>query len=463
MNLLLGIDLGTSYFKVGLFDSAGKLRGLGRVAVDAESPQPDRRELPVGQFWSLLRQALAHALHEAGATAREIVALSYSSQANTFLLLDGRDEPLTPFVLWTDARVETVNAELAAFSQTEDFGYRAGFKGFTLHSAPAKCVWFRENRPDLWQRTRRIMTISDYFVFALTGERVGDAGTAALLGLYDLTTQAWSTAALQAGGLETEKFSTPLRPGSAGGRTTAAAEGLMGLPPGLPMAVGSLDHHVAALGSGLGSLADISISTGTVLAALTLTDRVVPQPRTFHGPHFEGTGFFRLTFDTKGAGQLDEYQRTYAPGRSIEELVAAAGAVSAGSRSVGQPRRKALLQEHGVFVRNLLEEIASTHRTLVHRLVGPGGNHRIVATGGGARSALWLQIKADMLDLPIVTPQSPERACLGAAMLASVAGGVHPSVGSASTAMCQPGHLFQPVPAHVRLYRDWPATPAPQS
>src|ERR1017187_3330883 len=106
MSLLLGIDLGTSYFKVGLFDAAGALKGLGRAAVEKDVPAPRRSQLPVPRFWSLLRRALTEALTQAGANAREIAAVSYSSQTNSFVLLDRADSPLTPIVLWTDERAE---------------------------------------------------------------------------------------------------------------------------------------------------------------------------------------------------------------------------------------------------------------------------------------------------------------------------------------------------------------------
>ena len=96
MSLLLGVDLGTSYFKVGLFDAFGALKGLGRAAVEKDVPLPGRAELPVPRFWAVLRQVLAEALTQAGAEAREIAAVSYSSQTNSFVLLDRADLPLTP-------------------------------------------------------------------------------------------------------------------------------------------------------------------------------------------------------------------------------------------------------------------------------------------------------------------------------------------------------------------------------
>src|SRR3954468_21602272 len=115
MSLLLGIDLGTSYFKIGLFDEVGALKGLGRVAVNKINPAPGRCELAVEEFWSALRRGLDEALAQANATSRDIAGLSYSSQASTFLLLDGHDAPLTSFIVWLDRRGEPVEAELAAF------------------------------------------------------------------------------------------------------------------------------------------------------------------------------------------------------------------------------------------------------------------------------------------------------------------------------------------------------------
>lgn len=445
MSLLLGIDLGTSYFKVGLFDPTGSLKGLGRVAVDAVSPEPGRFELPVEAFWDRLRRGLAEALRQAGATANEIAGVSYSSQANTFLLLDEADAPLTPLILWTDNRGEPVDAAMARLAGTEGFQRTVGFAGLTGGFAVAKWRWFRANRPELWQRTRRLMTISDYFTFALTGERVGDASTGALLGMYDLTAQRWWGEALRVFEGDPEQLSVPLPPGSPGGRTVARAAELLGLPAGLPLAVGGLDHHVAALGSGLGRFAEISISTGTVLAAIALVDDVAPVAGCYHGPHFDGRGFFRLAFDPRGAGQLEEYQRRFAPERSIEQLLALAARVPAGGKPGAGAGALRSEHDHGAAVRQLLESIAMTHRALVQSVVGARRVNRIVATGGGARSPLWLQIKADIIGVPVVTPTCPELACLGAAALAGVAAGEFKDVAEASARMVHESGCFRPV------------------
>ena len=126
MKLFLGIDLGTSYFKVGVFDEQGQTRGLGRLGVEPVAPVPGHAELPVDQFWRLLRAGVGTALKMAAATPSDIAGVSYSSQANTFVLLGKGDEPLTPFILWTDKRVAALDPDLVEFSCSVQFGEATG-------------------------------------------------------------------------------------------------------------------------------------------------------------------------------------------------------------------------------------------------------------------------------------------------------------------------------------------------
>lgn len=450
MALLLGIDLGTSYFKVGLFDENGAIKGLGRVPVDKLTPEPGRCELPVDAFWAALRRGLGEALTEAGATSKEIVALSYSSQASTFVLLDERDSPLTPLVIWTDTRGAPVLPEFSAFAGTDDFARRIGFNGLSPQSAVTKLRWFQRHASDVWARARRVMSISDYFTFALTGERVGDSSAVAFLAMYDLAQGAWWPEALRIFGVAQEQLSTPLQPGSPCGRTRPKATELLGVPASIPFAVGALDHHVAAIGSGLERLADLSISTGTVLAALALVDTMTPQSGCYHGRHCDGLRFWRLAFDANGAGQLEDYQRRAAPDHTIEELLALAARAPEGIAWRGAAT------DHGGAVRAILERVSATHRDLVKTVVGPASGviRSVVATGGGARSPLWLQINANLLGVPVVTPACPERACLGAAAFAAVAAGMYPGIAEATAVMVQPQRVFEPEPGAVARYRE---------
>jgi sugar (pentulose or hexulose) kinase len=208
--------------------------------------------------------------------------------------------------------------------------------------------------------------------------------------------------------------------------------------------VGALDHHAAAIGSGVGTLADLSISTGTVLAALMLVDAVEPIAGCYHGPHVDGARFYRLAFDPDGAGQLERFQRRHGDGRSIEELLALAAGAPVGGNVIAPADAPRNDVELGIAVRAILERVSATHRRLVSEVLAGRAVKSIVATGGGSRSPLWLQINADTLGVPVVTPTSPERACLGAAAFAAVAAGVHPSLPAALSAMVHPGRTYEP-------------------
>lgn len=436
MEIVLGVDLGTSYFKLGLFDCDGKLHGLGRVAVETDKGDGTRCELPTERFWAALREGLRSALEQASADAEDIVALAYSSQANTFVLLDENHQPLTPLILWSDRRVSEADPAVTRIWQRDDFSNIAGLGiGESPELAVAKLKWFQREQPEIWAKTNRIMTISDYFTCALTGKPVGDASTASLLGIVDVQQLKWWDDALDLLGLSVEQLSQPLRPGTAVGCVSTEGAKCLGVSCGIPFCVGGLDHYVAAVGAGVGTIAPLSESTGTVLACLGLTDLFEPAENVSVGPGHSDCGYYRFAFGDNGAGALEWYQEKHAPQSSIAELVELAQSVPPGCDGlIALPcpqkhsqlegfKNRAAIHRPAHFARAIMESVAASLRDLVDDLCPQGRPERIVATGGGAVSDLWLQIKADLLGVEFVRTQCHEPACQGAAMFAAVAAG----------------------------------------
>ncbi len=218
MDLVLGIDLGTSYFKAGVFDPQGRMRGLGRIATRIDRPADRRAEMPVAAFWVTLAQAVQTALAEANAAGSHVAAVSYSSQANTFLLLDETDQPLTPLILWTDQRSGEVPSSLRALWEREEILRVTGMGiGGSPAMAFAKLVFLKNERPDLWKRVARVATISDYLTYVLTGEATGDQGTAELTAAWDVVAERWWADVLACAGLAEAHMARPTRPGLRGG------------------------------------------------------------------------------------------------------------------------------------------------------------------------------------------------------------------------------------------------------
>ena len=434
MEYVLGIDLGTSYFKQGLFDRDGNCFGISRVTVEKDIGDGTACELPTERFWKLLQNSLKDACKQAKVEPAEIKAIGYSSQANSFVLLDNSDLPLTPLILWPDERSKQIYTEVKQLWKREDFLQTTGLGiGCSNQLCINKLLWFKENRPDIWEKTSHIMTISDYLTFSLTGQYAGDAGTASLLGLLDLQELKWWDEAFDILGIDGSMFSEPLRPGTVAGSICKSGQELLGLKTTIPFAVGSLDHHIAAIGAGVGQIADMSESTGTVLACVNFTKKYNPKKNICIGPGIKRESFYQLAFNENGASALEWYQKKYAPNLSIEQLVQMAEKIKPGCDNlVALPSAnqyenltgfKNLTDKHnhGYFVRAIMESTAKSLAELVNELCKERKPKPIVATGGGAKSGLWLKIKADMLGAEFITIECDEPACKGAAILAAAA------------------------------------------
>ena len=467
MDLVLGIDLGTSYFKMGLFDREGRIRGLGRVFLPKDTDNGSRCEVPVERFWKVLHEGIVEACELADAQPTDIVALAYSSQASTFVLLDANDEPLTPLIVWLDRRAKKVYPRLRQLWDRADFLEVTGLGITGLEVGTVKLCWFLNEEPEIWRRVKRVMTITDYLVYSLTGETSGDEGTASLLGLLDLRKHDWWDDALAALGLSRRQMSKLLGLGTTAGHITAQAARRLGLKKGMPVLVGSLDHNIAAIGAGIDYLAPVSESTGTVLACLRYDTRYAPKTNCLMGAGKTDGQWYQLAFSGNGASVLEWYQQEFAPDVPIGELVRLAESVAVGADGVialPSPEGDQSLEgfvhssanhSHGNFVRAIMESTAATLADLVDTLCPDGRPDKIVATGGGARSDLWLQIKADLLGVDFVVPNCQEPACMGAALIAAVGAGWFGDLDEASSAWITVRKSFHPTPAGHKAYAEW--------
>jgi sugar (pentulose or hexulose) kinase len=442
MDLVLGIDLGTSFFKCGLFDRTGRLRGLGRVPVPSVSDGV-RRELPIDAFWTALERALVSALEEAQARADDIRGVSCSSQANSFLLLDETGAPLTPLILWPDLRAEKVPVSVRNLWQREDFTRITGLGGTTPEMAIAKIVRIREQDPALWRKTAGILTISDYLARELTGRNHGDEGTAALLGLWNLRAHVWWREALDQVGLSPESLSTPLPPGAAAGGLTGPGAARLRLRPEGRMTAGSLDHHMAAIGCGAASADSCCVSLGTVLVCIRGLESFTPRSGCYMGPGLSPETYTQLALDTNGASAIESYRATFAPHLTYPELERLAAAVPDDCDGLtvrpGATARDGLdgflhrTAGHGPghYARAIMGSVADSLAHLMDRLYGADRPARIVAVGGGTRSPLWMEIFRRRLGIHLTPARHPEAACRGAALCAAATAGWFSGIPSA--------------------------------
>lgn len=468
MPFFLGIDLGTSYFKAGVFDGHGKLMGLGRCFVRKEAGAGRLCELDVPVFFDTLSSCIREALQKADVRATEIKAVSYSSQANSFVLLDKYDAYLTPIILWPDQRVEELPVSVQTLIDSPDFNENTGIGVKPgSQSLIAKVEWYKLKRPDIWKKVRRIMSISDYLTFILTGCRISDYSTSSMTGLFSISGQKWWDKALMILNMDKGCLSSPACTGSLAGRITGKGAELTGLAKGTLFVLGGLDHHMVAVSAGFPDTECISESTGTVLACVSYEKGLKYRAGLNVASGLSDNFYFNLAFDTNGALPLEWYQRNYSPESSVIELLALAENVAVGSDGlIAQPcanmfgglngfDNRTANHSRAHFVRAILESTALSLLKLVKTVDPMESVQIVIPSGGGARSHLWMQIKADMLNKTFSVPECSELACQGAAMTSFIGSSELQDISGVIDEWRMFKKTIVPDPDNVEKYKDW--------
>lgn len=467
MSFFLGIDLGTTNFKAGIFNEDGDLLGLASRYVKKDT-HDGLCELPVDIFWDTIHVCVQYALQEANVSPEKITALSYSSQTNSFILLDKHDQPLTSLILWPDERVKEPSISLQTLVDHPDFLYKTGL-GIKpgKNSSLAKIDWFQKTHPNRWAKVQSIMSISDYLVFFLTGKRMSDTSTSSMIGLFDVSTGEWWQQALDIFGIEKETLSIPLKIGSSVGKLSQRGSQRIGLTQDTILFLGGLDHHIVAIGAGLPHNNYISESNGTVLACVSYKNEYKPQNETNTAQGLDNDHYFQMAFDNNGASVLDWYQKSYTPDLTIDELILQAEQVEIGSNGlIANPQANKYrglygfnhiseIHKNGHFVRSILESNGKSLLRLVILLDKHNTSEAVIPSGGGAKSKLWLQIKANLLNKVFLLSESIELACKGAAMVCAVGMRYFDNINDAIDKQVAYGEKIYPIATDVIKYKNW--------
>jgi xylulokinase len=432
VTLILTFDLGTTYFKAALFDEQGALRALARHPADVSHPRPDRYEMSLETFRHALCN-LAHELKNTFGPLDRVAAISFATQTNSFALFDARDRPLTPLILWPDARardaipsIETTVEGASEYAQT-------GVPAVGYRFSPAKLLWISRLQPDVWRSTRRLAWMGDCLALWLSGHHVTEAGAAGLTAMIDIERLCWRPDVFARLDVPPEWLPRISRAGAELGTIRPAAATDLGVPRTCRVVLGCLDQYAGAIGAGNVAPGGLSETTGTVLATVQCANRPgrEPQAHVFQGPGFDPGIFFRMVFGDVSANLLERYRNSLPDKPTFDELIEAADQVPVGAdglRLVARPEQTSAAEmfadrlprhRRGHEVRAILEAVAGALRDQVGQLTAGAAPEAIRSLGGAARSNLWRQIKADALGCPVMATACPEPTSLGAAILAA--------------------------------------------
>lgn len=479
MALLLGIDIGTSSVKGVLFDTeTSRVAAVGQREYPIHKPAPDRAEQDPEDWWRATVDVVRQVTTAAGRT--DVAAIGLCGQMHGFAMVDEKKQSIHPAIIWADQRsaaeVEALIGMLGAERYTQIAGTlpATGFMAATL-------LWLKRHEPALLDRIRTVLLPKDYMRLKLTGELGSDPSDAAATGLFDITARGWSAEIIGAAGLPSGIFPAILDSQAVAGELTTSAAAELGLRAGIPVAVGSADQPAQGIGNGIiaPGKAAISVSSGgqVVTPIVPRVGAQIPTDARLHVFNHALPGMWYILGAILSAGLSLRWLRGVngleaMGGAAYAQFSAEAETVTAGANGLiflpyltgertplmdakarGGYIGLTAYHERGHLARAVMEGVAFALRQALEISVGLGGQvESVVATGGGMESAVWRQILADVLDLPLQKTLMSEQTGTGAALLAGVGVGVYGSFEEAGRLMQHYGAPTTPNAANRAVY-----------
>lgn len=470
VQMLGGIDIGTTGCKITIYDEEG------RYCYRAYHDYPVSRtmgehEVDAADIWD----GIKYVLKDAAKHYPEIKAIGISSFGESFVMLDQNDKVLCPVMLYTDPRgvseCRTLSDALGA-NRIEEI---IGTAPHSMYSLP-KIMWRKKNQPDQFAKAKRILLMQDYIIYMLTGNAVIDYSLAARSMAFDIKNYRWSDLILEEAGIPKELFSKPVISGTPAGtikKELASELGLKGETLIVPVAH---DQVSAAIGAGVYEPECAVDGAGTVECITPVFEGIPTGGALREGkyaviPFVLPGKYVTYAFTYTGGALISWFIHQMAKkelalakeqDRSVYEILeqdvkdeptgilvlphfAGAGTPYMDVGSEGAVIGLTLAHTTADLYRAMMEGVVYEMRLNLEHLAKDGiCPKRLRATGGGASSRIWMQMKADILNIPVISLGSAEAGAAGSAMMAGIASGVFSGLEEASQVMVKEKETYYP-------------------
>lgn len=483
---VIGCDVGSQGTNTALYSVDGKLVASAYEGYDVSYPQPGWAEQDPREWTRALHSTIARVLIEVPEGPSAVKALSFGSQLDGMVACDASGKPLRAAMIWMDRRAESQAAAIAKHMSRQDFYHHVGANLDSSH-AVFKALWIRDEEPEIFSRTAKLMSPGSYALFEASGVVAVDYSNASSLALLDPRTRTWSQPILDATGIKSSMLPDLAGGTQPVGHVTRSFAAATGLSPDTVVVVGCGDEMAATLGAGVfapGEVCDV-VGTAEPVCAVSAGPREDPTMLVECHPHadpdtwlLENPGFVsggnlrwwrdQFCLEERAAeerGEGDAYDALTGPAAKVDAgaeglifLPCMQGAMApewnGAARGVMYGLSLAHTKAH--LTRAVLEGSAFALRDILEAMKNAGLEvRRLTIVGGGAKGALWRQIKADVTGLPVRVPVSVETTATGAATLAAVGAGLYKDVASAAGAFVayRPDE-HQPDPERREVYNE---------
>lgn len=459
MTYFIGIDSSTTATKALLMDAAGQIISVASATYGFETPFPLWSEQSPALWWTATVESVRQVLADAGVTGNQIKGIGLTGQMHGLVILDKNGEVLRPSILWNDQRTSAQCDEIRSRIGKEKLIQITGNDALTGFTAP-KILWVHDEEPEIYEKIAHILLPKDYVRFKLTGEYAMDKAGGAGTMLFDVRKRTWSPEVLEALEINPHWLPPTFEGTEVTGYISNEAAEATGLVPGIPVMGGGGDQAAAAVGTGAVEEGTVSLSLGTsgVVFATMNQPAIEPQGRLHAFCHSMPEKWHLMGVMLSAAGSLQWHRDTFAPGVDFGEFVATATGIPAGSDGLfflpyltGERTPHPDPYARGGFIgltvrhslphltRAVLEGVSFGLKDSFELMKSAGLSEisQVRVTGGGAKSPIWLQILADILNVELVTVNAEEGAAYGAALLAATGAGVYESVPNACKEVIQ--------------------------
>ena len=446
MKQLLGIDIGTSACKVAVFDENGKVLAQTNEPYKVYYPNPGWAEQDADEWWNAIVAGIKTVLAEDAVSADEIVGIGIDGQGWSAIPVDKDGNALYRTPIWMDTRARDICDRIKA-EIGEDAIFDVAGNDFLPSYVTPKLIWFKEEHPDIFEKTYKFMQSNSYIVLKLTDQYSMDLSQAYGVHFFNMHTLQYDEELAKKMGLSSDLLPKVYGCDEVVGTVTESAAALTGLKAGTPVVAGGLDAACGTLGAGVYKPGQTQEQGGQAGGMSICTDKPLAHKKLILGTHVV-PGMWLLQGGTVGGGgTLKWFKQEFGENMSFDELTALAEGVPAasdgvlflpymaGERSpIWNPDAKGVYyglsfdKTKGHMVRATLEGVAYSlqHNLLTAEETGIKVDS-LNAMGGSANSELWVQIKADITGKTINVPTSDTATTLGAVILAGIGCGVYKS------------------------------------
>lgn len=446
MKYTMGIDIGTTSLKGCVFDENGVEVACSQKAYTLIT-KDNYVEFPAEEYFNLFKGA-----YDELSSKYDFESFAIDTQGETIIFLDKEGKPLMNAIVWLDNR-----AGEQAKKIEDKFGLKKIYETTGQTESPAgypapKIMWLKENKPELFAKLDKIVLLEDYLLYRITGKFVCERSLYSSTLYLDINTGEYWKEMLDFIGIDESKLPKLYESGECVGEYRGAK-----------VVTGALDQVAGFIGAGIVKEGMVSEMTGTALAVCALSKTIPPYFEGIKVPaHYVTKGNYCLLMWAPTAGMVMEwYKKNFFFDCDYDKINELCAKVPLGSDGlvlspnmcgsvmpVNDPEIKGSFYgfelKHGRehFARAIMEGVACLLRQYLEHIGVKVES--VISIGGGAKSLLWCQIKADITRKKIITLKNKEIGCLGTAILAGVGCGRYKNIENAVDKLVKPKDIILP-------------------